>query len=784
VQVGRPLVYDFRRGIARSRLAVVCPLVLAFALPAAASPQTSASVRATVDKYCITCHSERLRTAGLSLESLDTAEIPKHAELWEKVSSKLRTGAMPPAGAPRPDAATVADTAEWLEASLDEAAARRPNPGRPPVHRLNRAEYANAIRDLLAVEIDPRALLPADDQGYGFDNNAGALTMSPGLMDRYLLAARRIARTAVGAASTSPVVETFNVSRLLTQDDRIAEDLPFGSRGGLAFRYQFPFDAEYVMRIRLQGSLARTTGEQIDVRLDGERIALLTTGAPRPAGEGVPDPVLETRFAAKAGPRLIGVSVIGRTAVAEGLGPARLPVGNISFRASGVNAVELEGPFNPQGPGDTPSRRRLFTCHPSAPQDQRRCATGIASALARRAFRRPAEERDVQTLIAFYDRARAGGFDAGIQAIVERVLIDPEFLFRVERDPARAAPGEAHRITDLELASRLSFFLWSSIPDDELLEAAARGRLRDPAVLRTQVARMLADPRSSSLVTNFASQWLHLRNLRAVAPDLAEFPDFDENLRLAFQRETELLIESQLREDRPVVDLLTTPYTFLNERLARHYGVRGVYGSHFRRVMVDTPERIGLLGHGSILTVTSYATRTSPVLRGKWLLENILGTPPPAPPPNVPALKENSEAAKPSTVRERMEEHRRNPVCASCHSRMDPLGFALENFDAIGRWRTAGEDHAPIDASAALPDGTTFEGPVGLRQVLVARRDQFADAIAEKMLTYALGRGVEYFDRPSLRAVMRQAREQGYTWSSIIIGIVTSTPFQMRSAKA
>jgi mono/diheme cytochrome c family protein len=778
-----PLARTFGQGITGSTLAVTAALLAASSRPAAAAPQTSASVRATLDKYCVTCHNQRLRTAGLSLEGVETSDVAGRAELWEKVTTKLRTGAMPPAGAPRPDAIVATDVAEWLETSLDEAAARRPNPGRPPLHRLNRVEYANAIRDLLAVEIDARALLPADDQGYGFDNNAGALTMSPGLMDRYLLAARRIARMAVGAASTRPVVETFAVSRLLTQDDRIGEELPFGSRGGLAFRHQFPFDAEYVMRIRLQGSTARSNGEQIDVRLDGERIALLTTGSSPRGGEGAPDPVLETRFAAKAGPRLIGVSVIGRTAVAEGLAPAHLPVGNISFRASGVSGVELEGPFNPQGPGDTPSRRRLFTCRPSAPPDQRRCATEIAASLARRAYRRPVEERDVQTLIGFYDRARDSGFEPAIQAIVERVLIDPEFLFRVERDPARVAPGEAYRISDLELASRLSFFLWSTVPDDELLDVAARGRLRDPATLRAQVSRMLVDPRSSSLVTNFASQWLHLRNLRAVTPDLVEFPDFDENLRQAFQRETELLIESQLRENRPVVELLTTPYTYLNERLARHYGIRGVYGSHFRRVTVDTPERIGLLGQGSILTVTSYATRTSPVLRGKWLLENILGTPPPAPPPNVPSLKENSEAAKPTTVRERMEEHRRNPVCASCHARMDPLGFALENFDAIGRWRTSGEDHAAIDASATLPDGTRFDGPVGLRRVLVARQDEFAGTVAEKMLTYALGRGVEYFDRPSLRAVMRQARQQQYTWSSIITGIITSTPFQMRSAK-
>jgi len=588
--VGQPRAYESWRWIAESRLAVACATLVAFARPAAAAPQTPASVRATIDKYCVTCHSQRLRTAGLSLEGLDTSDIPGHAELWEKVTARLRTGAMPPAGAPRPDAATAAEIVGWVDASIDEAAARRPIPGRPPLHRLNRAEYANAVRDLLAVEIDARTLLPADDQGYGFDNNAGALTLSPGLMDRYLLAARRVARTAVGASSTRPVVETFTVPRLLTQDDRAAEDLPFGSRGGLAFRYQFPFDAEYVMRIRLQGSTARSSGEQIDVRLDGERIALFTTGTqPRANGEGAPDPMLETRFAAKAGPRSIGVSVVGRTVAPEGLAPAHLPVGNITARARGVSAVELEGPFNPQGAGETPSRQRLFACRPRGPQDEKRCAREIATSLARRAFRRPVEERDVQTLIGFYDSARADGFEAGVQSIVERVLIDPEFLFRVERDPQGVAPGEPYRISDLELASRLSFFLWSSVPDAELLDAAAHGRLRDAAVLRAEVTRMLADSRSSALVTNFASQWLHLRNMRAVTPDLAEFPDFDENLRLAFQRETELLLESQLRDNRPVTDLLTTSYTFLNERLARHYGIPGVYGSHFRRVALDKP---------------------------------------------------------------------------------------------------------------------------------------------------------------------------------------------------
>ena len=745
---------------------------------------TAGEARATIGRYCVTCHNDRLRTAGLSLAELDFDNLPGRAETWEKVAAKLRTGEMPPAGAPRPAGAASRALATWVESTLDRAAAANPNPGRPAVHRLNRVEYANAVRDLLALEVDSRSLLPTDDQAFGFDNIAATLTVSPGLMDRYLLAARRIARLAVGDPSLGPVVESYRAARLLTQDDRIAEAMPFGTRGGLSVRHHFPLDGEYVLRIRTQGATSRAAGEQIDVRLDGERVALLTTaGRTSPnVGEGAPDAQLEARFAAKAGPRTLGVALVKRTVAAEGLAPAYLPVGNISFRTAGIGAVEIEGPFNAAGPGDTPSRRHIFVCRPDerAAATERRCAAEILSTLARRAYRRPINDADLGTLLAFFENGRNDGFDAGIRAALERILIDPEFLLRVERDPAGAKPGHVYRLSDLELASRLSFFLWSSIPDDDLLEAAARGQLREPAGLERQIGRMLADPRARALITSFAAQWLHLRNLRAVTPDANEFPDFDDNLREAFQRETELLLESQLRANRSVVDLLTADYTFVNERLARHYGIANVYGSHFRRVSMPRPERHGLLGHGSVLTVTSYATRTSPVVRGKWLLENLLGAPPPAPPPDVPALTENDESGKLTSVRERMEAHRANAVCASCHARMDPLGFALENFDAIGRWRTAGEDGQPIDASGALPDGTTFDGPVALRELLLSRRDEFVLTIAEKMLTYALGRGLEAYDRPTLRAIVRASEPAGSTWSSLVRAIVTSPPFQMR----
>jgi hypothetical protein len=756
----------------------------------AGQPEVSpASVRSTLDKYCVSCHNDRLRTAELSLEKIDTTAIGDAAATWEKVIAKLRSGTMPPPRLPRPDQGDMAAVAGWLEATLDARSAAHPTPGRPASHRLNRTEYNNAVRDLLAFEVDVRSLLPADDQGFGFDNNADVLTMSPGLMERYIAVARRISRMAVGDLAARPVVEEYHASRLLVQDDRVSEELPFGSRGGLAVRHWFPLDAEYVVRVRPQSGTTRSAGEQIEIRIDRERVKLFTiAAAPPPKPDGPPPTsLLEARVPVKAGLRVIGVALPKRSAVPEGVAPSRLPVGSISFRASGIGSIEVDGPYHPQGPGDTPSRRRIFVCRPDGPRTQdeappveESCARQILSTLARRAYRRPVTDKDVKTLLGFYESGRRGGFESGIRAALERVLVDPEFLFRIEREPTGRQGSGAYRLSDLELASRLSFFLWSSIPDDELLAAAERGQLKDPGVLEQQVRRLLGDPRSSALVSNFAQQWLHLRNLRAAAPDLTQFPEFDDNLRDAFLRETELLLEDQLRDDRSVVDLLTANYTFLNDRLARHYRIPNVYGSHFRRVPIDDASRTGMLGHGSILTVTSYANRTSPVLRGKWLLDNILGAPPPPPPPDVPGFPEQNQGDPPRSVRARMEAHRQNAVCATCHARIDPLGFALENFDAIGKWREVDDQGTPIDASGTLPDGTAFRGAAELREVLLGRRDEFVSTVAEKLLIYAIGRGLEYYDRPTLRQIVREARPGDFRWSSLIVAVTRSVPFQMR----
>jgi hypothetical protein len=742
----------------------------------------------------VSCHNDRLRTAGLSLETIDTTEIGVAAATWEKVIAKLRSGDMPPPRLPRPDPATSAAVAGWLEATLDARAVRNPTPGRPASHRLNRTEYSNAIRDLLAFDVDVRSLLPADDQGFGFDNNADVLTMSPGLMERYMAVARRISRQAVGDSTARPVVQAYQASRLLVQDDRVSEELPFGSRGGLAVRHWFPLDAEYVVRVRPQGATMRSAGEQIEIRIDGERVKLFTIAAAPPPRPDDPPPsaVLEIRLQVKAGLRLIGIALPKRHTAPEGVAPSRLPVGSISFRTSGIGGIEVDGPYNPTGPGDTPSRRRIFVCHPdeagssddARTRGEESCARQILSTLARRAYRRPVTDKDVRTLLAFYESGRRDGFEAGIRAALERVLVDPEFLFRIEREPAGRHGNGAYRLSDLELASRLSFFLWSSIPDDELLAVAERGQLKDRTVLDQQIRRLLLDPRSSALVTNFAAQWLYLRNLRAAAPDGAQFPEFDDNLRDAFLRETELLLGDHIRDDRSVVDLLTANYTFLNERLARHYRIPNVYGSHFRRVPLDDPSRTGILGHGSVLTVTSYANRTSPVLRGKWLLENILGAPPPPPPPDVPGFPEQNEGDPPRSVRARMEAHRKNAVCASCHSRIDPLGFALENFDAIGKWREVDDDGTPIDASGALPDGTAFQGAAGLRAVLLNRREEFVSTVAEKLLVYAIGRGLDYYDRPTLRQIVRETRSDNFRWSTLIGAVARSVPFQMRQRAA
>jgi mono/diheme cytochrome c family protein len=783
------------------------------------SPPSSSAITPPADlvkRYCVTCHNERLKTAGLTLDGVDVRQPGDHAEVWEKVVRKLRSGAMPPPSAPRPDRQTVNSFVSWIENELDRDRARKPQPGRAAIHRLNRAEYTNAIRDLLAVEIDPRSMLPGDDASYGFDNIADVLTISPTLLERYLSAARKIGRLAVGEQTARPVLQTYTLPRTLVQLDRMSDDLPFRSRGGAVIRHYFPADGEYAVRIRMQRALntnvIRGLGnrEQLDVRLDQSRLKLFAIGGecvgsaePRcrkPPGlvqasdyERTADEGLEVRFAARAGSHALGIAFVRRSAAApEGPGPVRLPAGGSAdgfdqAADMSIDTIQVEGPFAAAGIGDTPSRRAIFICHPvdagAHRADADACARTILARLARRAYRRPVTDPDVQTLVGFFRAGeKSGGFDAGIELAIERLLVAPEFLFRVESDPLDVPAGTPHRISDVELASRLSFFLWSSIPDDELLDVAARGRLKEPPVLRQQVTRMLADPRSQSLIANFAGQWLYFRNVASAAPDPDLFPDFDLTLRNAFQRETELFLASQLREDRSATELLTADYTFVNERLARFYGIPNVYGSHFRRVALPDDRRAGLLGQASILTVTSYATRTSPVVRGKWLLENILGSPPPPPPANVPPLKENGEAgAAPASVRQRLEEHRKNPVCASCHVRMDPLGFALENFDAIGQWRTT-ETNVRIDPSGTFPDGTRFTGPAEFRRVLVNHREQFVATLTEKLMTYALGRGVEYFDMPAIRSILREAAPRDYRWSSLILGIVNSQPFQMRTA--
>ena len=795
---------------------------------AASSPSPQ---RALLDRYCVTCHNERLQTGGLALDTMDVANVGEAPEIWEKVVQKLRGRMMPPARRPWPDPEAYEGFQSWLETSLDRAAAITTQPGRVPTHRLNRAEYTNAIRDLLALDIDGEALLPADDSGHGFDNLAGTLALSPVLMERYMSASRRISRLAVGDPTIGPgfTSKTYVVPINMAQNDRMSEDLPFGSRAGIAVRHRFPLDGEYVIRVRLKRSVYEyivnlDEAHDLDVRLDGRRVARFSVGGEahgRPAplsfsgtfvaagnNAGYPsqewddyrtgaDADLVVRVAARAGTQVVGVSFVGRSWEREGVRQPRLreygatvtETTDTSSRSEGpgLESVGIDGPYAMTGPGETASRDRLFVCQPdsAADEDEARCARTILSTLARRAFRRPVTDHDLQPLLSFYETGRADhGFEAGIQAALERILIDPEFLFRIERDPIGAAPGTVYRLSDLELASRLSFFVWSSIPDDELLDLATRGQLRDPATLDQQVHRMLADARATALVDNFASQWLMLRSVGGITPDPNLFPGFDENLREAFQRETELFVESQLREDRSVVDLLSADYTFLNERLARHYGIPDVRGSRYRRVTLSDERRQGLLGHGSILSVTSYGNRTSPVLRAKWLLENILGTPPSPPPPDVPPLPAGTTPGEPRTVRERLAQHRRSPVCANCHAPMDPLGFALENFDAIGRWRTTDAGIA-VDAAAVLADQTTtFEGPAGLRRVLLSRSEQFVETVTEKLLTYALGRGLEYYDRPVVRAITRDAEADDYRWSSLILGVVDSTPFRMRRVEA
>jgi hypothetical protein len=768
---------------------------------------------ALLAKYCVTCHNDKARTAGLSLQGIDVAAPGDHAEIWEKVVGKLRARAMPPAGMPRPDASAYAALITHLETELDRAAEANPNPGRTVGHRITRVEYANAIRDLLALEIDAASLLPPDNVGHGFDNIGEILSISPLLMERYMFAAERISRLAVGDPAIPAGSERYTIPTNFMQSERSSDDLPFGSRGGVAIRHYFPADGEYAIKVTLQKNAdgfirGIRNRQQLDVRLDGRRVKLFTFGGEFKGRSGpiftenqnveysgdpaqveyefTADEALEVRFQAEAGTRVVGVTFPDAPVKTVGFRRPELVLSDVEHYKGGgaqVETVTIAGPYNTKGVGDTPSRQRIFVCSPESAQDETACATKILSTIARRAYRRTPEPTEVQDLLAIYKTGRAqGNFEAGIEAALQGIIAGPEFLFRIEREPSNKPPDTPYRLNDVDLASRLSFFLWSTIPDDELLDLAEAGKLGDPAELERQVRRMLADPRSSSLVTNFVAQWLSLRDLGGVDPDKDLFPDFDGELREAFRRETELLVGSMLREDRSVLDLLNADYTYLNERLARHYGIPDVTGSQFRRVSLSDEARYGVVGQGSMLTLTSYANRTSPVLRGKWVLERLLGMPPPPPPPDVPALEEKSKEGKALTMRAALEEHRKNPVCASCHKLMDPIGFALQNFDAVGRFRTTELDE-PVDASGVLYDGNKFNGVVEFRKVLMQHSERYVNTLTKKLLTYAVGRPLEYYDDPAVRGIMRESEPGGYRWSSLILGVVKSAPFQMRRTR-
>jgi len=772
---------------------VLAGAVFLTAVPVPAQNSTTATAanahRDTLQLYCVGCHSGPTPFAGLSLEPLDFAKLEENGEIWEKMIRKLRDRQMPPAGMPKPDDATMQALIKYVETGRDRLSETNPNPGRTTLHRLNRTEYANVIRDLLALEIDVNDLLPADDIGYGFDNIGDVLSVSPFLMERYLATAAKIARTAVGDPSMPVSYQTYVVPHGLKQIDRLSENTPVGSRGGTAVRHRFPVDGEYEISVGLARNrnddwLGMGKERKLDVRLDDQRVAMFTVAANVQAavvGRGTaPDAHLKIRLPVKAGTRELVATFLKDTVVQEGIiDRERDDVSRTYFE--GVGTVTVTGPYDIQGPGATPTRDKIFTCRPAGASDEQACAEKILSNLARRAYRRPIAADDMPQLLALYRQgAQNGGFEAGVKLALQKILVSPEFLFRAEFDPPGAAPGSVHKVSDIELASRLAFFLWSSMPDDELLAVAESGRLSDKAVLQGQVKRMLADPKVKELAKNFAGQWLFVRNIARIAPDQTSFPNFDENLRQAFEQEMELLLDSQVREDRAIADLLNVDYTYINERLAQHYGIKGIYGPEFRRITLADPNRHGLLGKAAVLTVTSYPNRTAPTIRGKWVLQQVLGTPPPPPPPNVPSLKDD-QTTKNLTMRQRMELHRSNPTCAACHRMMDPLGFALENFDGLGQWReTVGYGTDKIDSSGALPDGTTFDGPAGLRNVLMTKKDMFVETFTEQFLTYALGRGVEQYDHPVLRKITREAASDNHRWSSIILGIVNSTPFQMR----
>ena len=791
-------------------LLVACALAIgSTGLRAAGQPAPAEPYRKTLDQYCVTCHNARARTgatqSGVVLDTADLSRVAANPALWEKVLRRLHAGTMPPQGARRPDEASYHALTDWLESELDRAALAQPHPGRPLLHRLNRTEYANAVRDLLALDVDAATLLPPDDSAYGFDNIADVLGVSPSLQERYLSAAETVSALAVGDVHQAPVTDTYNVRQDLSQNQHV-EGLPLGTTGGTLIRRTFPVDADYDIKIRFfRTNFGNLRGLEhphpVELAVDGRRVRLAAIGGdadlkaafdtPSDAADAI-DARLAIRLPLTAGPHVITIAFVEDAPLVDS---ARLqPFLRSSYDTLDwtghphLDRVTITGPFSPRGAGATASRARIFICRPATadPQKELACAKQILSPLTRRAYREPSADADLAPIVQFYTRVRQdAGFEAGIQAALQLILASPKFLFRAEMDPAGPASGGVYRVSDVDLASRLSFFLWSSIPDDELLALAGSGRLHDPAVFEQQVRRMLADRKSEALVSNFAGQWLQLRNLKAFLPNSDEFPDFDDNLRQAFQRETELFFDSVIREDRNVLDLMTARDTFLNERLAKHYGIPGVYGSQFRRVTLTDDARRGLLGKGAILAVTSHATRTSPVVRGKWILENILGAPVPPPPP-IPGAGVFAEPAPgdaPKTMREQMAIHRTNPVCASCHKLMDPIGISLENFDAVGAWRTR-EPNGAIDASGQLSDGTPITGVVTLREALMRRPDVFFGTLTEKLLTYALGRGLDDQDMPAVRRIVRDAAQRDDRFSSLILGIATSVPFQMRSRGA
>jgi mono/diheme cytochrome c family protein len=755
-----------------------------------------AAEKAIVTQYCVGCHSDKLKTGQLTLENLDLSNPLSHAETWEKVIRKLRVGAMPPPPMPK-DQAKLDQLVNYLETTLDQAASGRTNPGRATLHRMNRAEYANSIRDLLALDIDVSQLLPPDDESYGFDNNADVLGVSPSLLEQYVNASSKVARLAVGDPNITVVAQTYRTRPDLSQLNRM-EGMPLGTRGGLLANHNFPLDGEYTFRLLL----ARNTVDvmrgleeenEVEILIDNARVFITKIGGDADTKALTANPItfldemnarLTAKVPVKAGPHKVAATFIKKNGAMEDyilqpfLRSTLDPVNEAGLPH--LENLTIAGPYNATGVSKTPAREKIFTCSPKSTSEEVACARQILTKLARQAYRRPVTDRDLEPLLSFYQasRNRGGTFDQGIESGIRMILSDPQFIFRFEPETNTLSNGTVYQISDTELASRLSYFLWSSLPDETLLALAEQNKLRDPAVLEQQVRRMLADPKADALVDNFAAQWLYLRNMKSTFPDPQEFPNFDDNLRQDLRTETSMFIGSIFREDRNILDLLNADYTFVNERVARHYGIEGVYGPRFRRVKVGE-ERRGLLGHASVLSVTSYTTRTSPVLRGKWILSNLLGTPPPPPPPDVPALKENTAGVKPTSVRERLELHRANPACAVCHKIMDPLGFALDNFDATGRWRTmdAGEK---LNASGVLLDGTAVDGPVSLRKALMARPNVFATTFTDKLMTYALGRGLDYNDMPTLRGVVRNASQNEYKFSSIVLGIVKSVPFQKK----